>query len=314
MSQRVCGVYRIRNVVSGRFYVGSSEDIYRRFESHRRKLRKGTHTNVGLQLSWIKNGEDAFRFDILHRVDPEKLRDVERTMLVPLLSHPLCCNMHDETYIFPRTGRPHSEETRAKISLKVQAVLSAGRGGKFIPSAETRAKMSAALLGNQNAKGHQRSEDHRRKLSESSKGNKNFLGKSHRLESRLKMGRPVTAVASDGTEHTYATITMLREAMKLTAPTVHRALASQERLKKGKYSGWMFYYADKKRPVEQKVPDEYSGLPRTRAEAKRSGARKYFTGAPCTHGHVAPRYTKGQCVVCAADEQRAKAKAASPTP
>ncbi len=38
--------------------------------------------------------------------------------------------------------------------------------------------------------------------------------------------------------------------------------------------------------------------PKTRAEAKATGAKYYFTGKPCTRGHVAPRKTKGCCVEC----------------
>ena len=39
-------------------------------------------------------------------------------------------------------------------------------------------------------------------------------------------------------------------------------------------------------------------LPKSRAEAKATGAKYYFTGEPCKHGHVAPRKTKGTCVEC----------------
>jgi 5-methylcytosine-specific restriction endonuclease McrA len=41
--------------------------------------------------------------------------------------------------------------------------------------------------------------------------------------------------------------------------------------------------------------DQY---PTTRAEAKATGAKYYFTGIPCKHGHVALRQTKGTCVEC----------------
>ena len=41
-----------------------------------------------------------------------------------------------------------------------------------------------------------------------------------------------------------------------------------------------------------------STLPKSRAEAKATGAKYYFTGEPCKHGHVAPRKTKGACVEC----------------
>lgn len=39
-------------------------------------------------------------------------------------------------------------------------------------------------------------------------------------------------------------------------------------------------------------------MPTTRAEAKKSGSKYYFTGQPCKHGHIAPRKTKGACVEC----------------
>jgi 5-methylcytosine-specific restriction endonuclease McrA len=41
-----------------------------------------------------------------------------------------------------------------------------------------------------------------------------------------------------------------------------------------------------------------TNLPKTRAEAKATGAKYYFTGEPCKHGHLAPRKTKGVCVDC----------------
>lgn len=51
--------------------------------------------------------------------------------------------------------------------------------------------------------------------------------------------------------------------------------------------------------------------PKTRAEAKASGATHYFTGKSCVRGHIAPRKTKGSCVECmkedwASDNERRK--------
>lgn len=44
------------------------------------------------------------------------------------------------------------------------------------------------------------------------------------------------------------------------------------------------------------------GLPVSRRDARLSGKKKYFTGKPCIHGHVAARDTgKGQCLECAAE-------------
>lgn len=41
-----------------------------------------------------------------------------------------------------------------------------------------------------------------------------------------------------------------------------------------------------------------SKMPSTRAEAKKTGSKYYFTGQPCKHGHIAQRKTKGSCVEC----------------
>ena len=38
--------------------------------------------------------------------------------------------------------------------------------------------------------------------------------------------------------------------------------------------------------------------PKTRAEAKATGATHYFAGVPCSRGHIALRKTKGVCVEC----------------
>jgi 5-methylcytosine-specific restriction endonuclease McrA len=43
---------------------------------------------------------------------------------------------------------------------------------------------------------------------------------------------------------------------------------------------------------------DITNLPKTREEAKRTGAKYYFTGQPCKHGHIAARKTKGACVEC----------------
>ena len=38
--------------------------------------------------------------------------------------------------------------------------------------------------------------------------------------------------------------------------------------------------------------------PKTRKEAKEQGVTHYYTGEPCTRGHIALRKTKGACVDC----------------
>ena len=46
------------------------------------------------------------------------------------------------------------------------------------------------------------------------------------------------------------------------------------------------------------LSDSLWDLPRSRPEAKRLGAKFYFTGKPCKHGHVDKRYAHGNCFSC----------------
>lgn len=53
--------------------------------------------------------------------------------------------------------------------------------------------------------------------------------------------------------------------------------------------------------------------PTNRADAKKTGNKYYFTGIPCSRGHIALRKTKGVCVECmkedwATDNERRKGK------
>ena len=62
---KLSGVYIITNTVNGNRYIGSSVDIHRRWVTHLRELRKGTHGNQILQRAWDKYGESSFEFSIL---------------------------------------------------------------------------------------------------------------------------------------------------------------------------------------------------------------------------------------------------------
>lgn len=63
--------------------------------------------------------------------------------------------------------------------------------------------------------------------------------------------------------------------------------------------------------AEEKVSTDASPVQlMTRAEAKAAGAKQYFTGKPCKHGHIAMRTTvNGCCVTCGGIRTSAHAKA-----
>jgi group I intron endonuclease len=274
-------IYTIRNVVDQKFYVGSTANMRERFRTHRGKLRRGAHHCHHLQAAWNKYGEETFKFEVVERLSGgasyADLQAAEDVWLEKHVGTKECYNhglrsgapwrgcrpedhpnygntMPEEQKAVlssiakqqwldadPRTGTQHSEETRAKISVKVQAALAEGRGGKFIPSEETRRKMSEANKGKPGPKGHIRTEEHRRNLSKANKGNQNWLGKRHSEESKIKMRKRILEVSTN-TEFTSLSAALKHYTM--TMPTLRRALLSGCPITKGRFAGLQFKYVD----------------------------------------------------------------------
>lgn len=80
---RTNGVYLIRNIVTGQFYIGSTTaGIHRRWDQHKYKLRSGTHFNKHLQKGWNSYGEKSFSFEIVFITSNRKeMRQKERELV-----------------------------------------------------------------------------------------------------------------------------------------------------------------------------------------------------------------------------------------
>lgn len=73
------GIYKINNLITGCFYIGSAINIYQRTRIHLWYLRKGIHTNKHLQNSFNKYGEENFEFSIIEKLeDTKQLIDKEQ--------------------------------------------------------------------------------------------------------------------------------------------------------------------------------------------------------------------------------------------
>jgi group I intron endonuclease len=73
---KVVGIYCIKNVVTGKMYIGSSINIEGRWKQHRYQLNTNRHENHYLQHSWNKHGEGSFEFSILEVVDLTKKLEI----------------------------------------------------------------------------------------------------------------------------------------------------------------------------------------------------------------------------------------------
>ena len=71
MIKKVCGVYKITNMINGKFYIGSSNNIKNRWVQHKSSLHEGSHGNPYLQNAWNKYGGQNFKFEIIEECSPE---------------------------------------------------------------------------------------------------------------------------------------------------------------------------------------------------------------------------------------------------
>lgn len=157
------GIYAIVSP-SGKMYIGSSQDIPKRWEQHRNALRGGYHHNRMVQRAYNKYGMDALRFTVLEHCSVDDLLIREQF------------HIDARTWEFLYNLSPQAGGTRGyKSSEATKAKLRAALGGRTLSaehranlriahqglrhSAESRAKVSAAR------KGKPLSAEHRANLS-----------------------------------------------------------------------------------------------------------------------------------------------------
>ena len=169
------GIYQIRNLVNGKRYVGSAIRFSKRWSEHRRDLDKGKHHSIALQRAWERYGGGAFVFEILEKCSPDSLLSRE------------------QFYIDERSDYNICKVAGSPLGVK--------------RTAETRAKLSARLMGNQRTKGRKysreicermaapkrgrklppRSAEWCRRISEAKKGKSVGLGREVSEETRQKL-------------------------------------------------------------------------------------------------------------------------------
>lgn len=77
--EKICGIYKITNLVNGKVYIGQSVDIYKRWNDHKRTLKTPTekHYNYPLYCAFRKYGLENFSFEIVEECSEEKLNKRE---------------------------------------------------------------------------------------------------------------------------------------------------------------------------------------------------------------------------------------------
>lgn len=81
------GIYKIENLLNGKFYIGSAKDFLHRKSTHLYDLRNNKHRNIHLQRSFNKHGEDSFLFQLVEQCNEEILIEREQYYIDSLNPH-----------------------------------------------------------------------------------------------------------------------------------------------------------------------------------------------------------------------------------
>lgn len=95
MTEPIIGVYKITCLSSGKYYIGYSKEIEKRFHTHKMLLRTRRHFNILLQRAYDKYGFDDFTFEILHTCNTiDDAKGLELQYLDDINIRPLLYNIH----------------------------------------------------------------------------------------------------------------------------------------------------------------------------------------------------------------------------
>lgn len=199
---KISGIYAIVNTVNGNRYVGSSQDIEKRFMQHRCDLRRGEHHSGHLQGAWNLYGESSFALVVIEECLVGKLLEREQFHIDEKSEYNIA--------IFAGAGmrgRKASPETRAKLSaMRMGQKPTKGFLGREHTEA-TKRKMAEA------AKGHSVSDSARKKIADAHKNRSDEdarkrsekISKSRRGKSPSEKTRQNMSKAQIGRKHSEET-------------------------------------------------------------------------------------------------------------
>ena len=213
------GIYKIRNLVNGKCYVGSTKSFTKRKQDHFRLLKKGTHWNVKLQRAFDKYGISAFVFEICELAEYNKsIVMLEDQWIHELDAKKNGYNIADASFGDQLSHHPDREAIIEKIKTGVRRTLNSmseeerrkkfGKSGELNPMFGVKrpeyihASMKAGIhrvvqeTGHGPTYGIRKSTTHCEKLSliaQQRTGDMNsFFGKKHSEQSKSKMSIAAT--------------------------------------------------------------------------------------------------------------------------
>lgn len=110
------GIYRIKNLITNKLYIGKACFVKKRINAHKWLLRHKKHVNVHLQHAWNKYGSSSFVFEILEYCEVENLPIREDYWIRFYNSTDA---EHGYNLMIPgRQNYNHSDETKEKMRIR----------------------------------------------------------------------------------------------------------------------------------------------------------------------------------------------------
>ena len=82
--EKISGIYKITNTITGDFYIGSSKDVKRRWAEHKRQSKWNEQPNNQLYQDMQEYGKDKFVFEVLAEVEEGSLKETEQYFIETL--------------------------------------------------------------------------------------------------------------------------------------------------------------------------------------------------------------------------------------
>lgn len=170
------GIYGIFNLIIGKIYIGSSNNLPRRKHEHFYRLKNNRLGNHPLQNAYNKYGKESFKFYIIEYCNKNELVEKEQYYLELFKTYRRDCGYNCRHIAEVNSGYKFSEITRKRMS---EGHLSKVPNLSDKQKEERRERM----LGNKFMLGYKHSEETRKKISDTNKG------KRHSEESKKKMAQ-----------------------------------------------------------------------------------------------------------------------------
>ena len=81
---KISAVYKITNTVTGKFYIGSSKDVKKRWRYHKKPSTWKRYKNNPMYIDMKNCSVDKFVFEILAEVEADKLKETEQKFIETL--------------------------------------------------------------------------------------------------------------------------------------------------------------------------------------------------------------------------------------